>query len=283
MLTSMLLMNNKKNSNELPSSALDNYLPEQLHMGSSHSSMSTSKLTKNLRKTPKETKSKKHESSSKSTLDNTKNNKHEYDLDCRYQDNDKDNELKFFSDEGSNLKEVDFSLKNHLIKSKLNSKNLTKLKTSSSMENQRDFINNQVIKIKNTHVDIQMESKTTSKLPPINQSNHSSQSPYRTLLRTTERNFFKNDQLATSIINTGASFGYSSSHFNSQHFDSNMGSSTTLSNNRTKPKTSKEILQEIARLTNGTTPSFKPSVSDLETSFSSNSRTILNHHNQKKY
>jgi hypothetical protein len=150
------------------------------------------------------------------------------------------------------------------------------------MENQREFLNNQVIKIKHTNINIQTESKTKSKLPPINQSHHS-QSPHRTLIRTTDKTVFNNDPLGTSIINTGASFGYSSSHFNSQHFDSNMGSSTTLSNNRTKPKTSKEILQEIARLTNGTTPSFKPSVSDLEASFSSNSRTILHHHNQKKY
>ena len=60
---------------------------------------------------------------------------------------------------------------------------------------------------------------------------------------------------------------------NSQHFE---GSTLSLSNNRTKPKTSKEILQEISRLTNGTTPNLKQS--DLDTSFSSNpSRTIKNH------
>ena len=56
-----------------------------------------------------------------------------------------------------------------------------------------------------------------------------------------------------------------------------LGSTLSLSNNRTKPKTSKEILQEISRLTNGTTANLKPS--DLETSFSSNpSRTIRNSH-----
>ena len=61
---------------------------------------------------------------------------------------------------------------------------------------------------------------------------------------------------------------------NSQNFEL-LGSTLSLSNNRTKPKTSKEILQEISRLTNGTTPNLKPS--DLDTSFSSNpSRTINN-------
>jgi hypothetical protein len=63
-----------------------------------------------------------------------------------------------------------------------------------------------------------------------------------------------------------------------------MSSATTFSN-RTRPKTSKEILQEIARLTNGTTPSiYRTSgansvvttnghgMSDLDSSFSSNSK-----------
>ena len=57
------------------------------------------------------------------------------------------------------------------------------------------------------------------------------------------------------------------SHLNNSQNFSVLVSTLSLSNTRNKPKTSKEILQEISRLTNGTTPNSK--ANDLDASASS--------------
>jgi hypothetical protein len=109
---------------------------------------------------------------------------------------------------------------------------------------------------------------------------------------TYESNDLKSKPRTLEGTTTTSTGFFGSSLLTSQpNLEMSMYSTTTISNlNRTKPKTSREILQEIARLTNGTTPSIKsnqtnngasvsfntgpPNLSDLECSFSSHSRVL---------
>lgn len=108
---------------------------------------------------------------------------------------------------------------------------------------------------------------------------------------------FSHQQSTRMTTLTGTSAGFCGSSFltSQPNLEMSTYSTNNLSNlnSRTKPKTSREILQEIARLTNGTTPTLKSNkggvgisamlshhygcldnMSDAECSLSSNSRVI---------
>ena len=90
---------------------------------------------------------------------------------------------------------------------------------------------------------------------------------------TSNNNNMNNNSLISNKYNLSRSMNISNNNLNNSQTLDILGSTLSLSNNRTKPKTSKEILQEISRLTNGTTPILK--INDLDTSMSSNpSRTV---------
>lgn len=105
---------------------------------------------------------------------------------------------------------------------------------------------------------------------------------------TRDENFQRNYHDSNSNINGKKVAQHSSSEIKSpvmhtstpcmvgnQSFNGSMSTTTLMSNARTKPKTSKEILQEIARLTNGTTPNLKNSSSTVNTIQLSRSKTFF--------